>query len=546
LQARFREQAQQRPDDPLAQYLAGIVLFHTDTPESSRLLEAAKAKAPNFAWPNLELAQIHSSGKTLDKKKASEYLAAFFTICPDSGDPVAQRMLGKAGEPALQVRVAEALRASLAKETDPERLERYEALWGLEFRTRPPQAHAALRLQVRQDLTRVEALNPKPDVLWVAFLKRAYKQSGAPEASITALEDRILREFPFADNVPRMLYDRWVKTHKEPEPSDAAGWAAWNREYKEALKGWIRDFPEVAYFACDAWFSAIRNDNSISEAEGVAVLDRYLNYHAEYSRPVSYVCLEASDFLLDHGWQTPRAVELLRKAQSLEANEAARQSDDNLSATEQEEAEKDKVERGLMDASRFLHAARIAGPLDEVEALRASIEGPAPAARPLESSYWMNRARLAVIEHRKTDGLAYYLLALRTRVSPPQPWRGKTEDDLTDEARALWKEMGGTESAWAALSRPSTEKVQDAGEARWEKPKQKLPAFELADLSGQSWTLKRLEGKPILINIWATWCGPCNAELPQLEKLYEKVKDRKIFKSSLSTSTKISAWWNRS
>ena len=320
--------------------------------------------------------------------------------------------------------------------------------------------------------------------------------------------------------------NRWAKTHKEPEPADKAGWAAWNRAYKQALKGWIRDFPEVAYFACDAWFSAIRNDNSISEAEGVAVLDRYLNYHSDYSRPVSYVYLEASDFLLDHGWQPQRAVELLRKAQSLEVNEAALQSDDNLSATEQEEAEKDKVEGRLIDASRFLRAARIAGPLDEVQALRASIEGPAPAVGPLESRYWMNRARLAVIEHRKADGLAYYVLALRTRVSPPQPWRGKTEDDLTDEARALWKEMGGTDGAWDAFNKPSAEKVQEAGEARWEKPKQQLPAFELADLSGQSWTLKRLEGKSILINIWATWCGPCNSELPQLAKLYEKLKDR--------------------
>jgi thiol-disulfide isomerase/thioredoxin len=529
LRERFQQQAKQHPDDPLALYLAGVVLFHTDTPESIRVLEAAKAKAPDFAWPNLELAQIYSSGKTVDKKKASEYLTAFFSICPASGDPTAQRMLGKAGDPAIQVRVAAALRTSLAKATDPERLEQYEALWALEFRTRPPQEHAALRLQVAEDLKRLESLNPKPDVLWVAFLKQAYKQSGAPEATVTALEDRILREFPFADNVPRMLYGRWTKTHKEPEAADTAGWAVWNHAYKEAVKGWIRDFPEVAYFAGDAWFSAIRKDNSISEVDGIAVLDGYLKYNAEYDRPMSYVYLGASDFLLDHKWQLKRAVELLRKAQSLEAEEGARQADDNLSATEQEEAEKDRIEGRQIDARRFLHAARIAGQLEEVQSLRSSIEGPPPAIKSFESDYWRNRALLAVLDNRKADGLAYYLLAFQTLTSPPQPWRGKTEDDLADEARALWKEMGGTESAWAAFSRPSVDKVQEAGEARWEKPKQQLPAFELADLSGQSWTLKRLEGKSILINIWATWCGPCNAELPQLEKLYEKMKDRTDF-----------------
>jgi hypothetical protein len=69
LQARYQEQAKQHPDDPLALYLAGAVLFHTDTPESIRLEEAAKAKAPDFAWPNLQLAEIYSSGKLVDKKR---------------------------------------------------------------------------------------------------------------------------------------------------------------------------------------------------------------------------------------------------------------------------------------------------------------------------------------------------------------------------------------------------------------------------------------------------------------------------------------------
>jgi thiol-disulfide isomerase/thioredoxin len=33
-------------------------------------------------------------------------------------------------------------------------------------------------------------------------------------------------------------------------------------------------------------------------------------------------------------------------------------------------------------------------------------------------------------------------------------------------------------------------------------------------------------GKVVLINLWATWCGPCNAELPQLQKLYDQAKGR--------------------
>jgi thiol-disulfide isomerase/thioredoxin len=131
-----------------------------------------------------------------------------------------------------------------------------------------------------------------------------------------------------------------------------------------------------------------------------------------------------------------------------------------------------------------------------------------------------------VLENRKTDALTYYQQALLTRLQPPAPWRGKLEDDLTDEARALWKDIGGSEVAWAVWSKPPAAKAPELAEGRWEKPKKQIPVFELADLQGKTWKLKTLEGKSVLINLWATWCGPCNAELPQLQKLYDKVKDR--------------------
>ena len=38
-----------------------------------------------------------------------------------------------------------------------------------------------------------------------------------------------------------------------------------------------------------------------------------------------------------------------------------------------------------------------------------------------------------------------------------------------------------------------------------------------------------LGGKALLINVWATWCGPCVAEHPEFQKLYEKLKNRKDF-----------------
>ena len=49
-----------------------------------------------------------------------------------------------------------------------------------------------------------------------------------------------------------------------------------------------------------------------------------------------------------------------------------------------------------------------------------------------------------------------------------------------------------------------------------------LPAAELLDLAGNKVSLSSFAGKPLLINMWATWCGPCRFEIPALVRMQEK------------------------
>ena len=67
---------------------------------------------------------------------------------------------------------------------------------------------------------------------------------------------------------------------------------------------------------------------------------------------------------------------------------------------------------------------------------------------------------------------------------------------------------------------------RESAEGGWERPKKEPPAFQLADLSGKSWKFKQPERKALLINLWATWCGSCQAELPKRQKLYDSLKAR--------------------
>jgi thiol-disulfide isomerase/thioredoxin len=52
------------------------------------------------------------------------------------------------------------------------------------------------------------------------------------------------------------------------------------------------------------------------------------------------------------------------------------------------------------------------------------------------------------------------------------------------------------------------------------------PDFKLSGLDGKPVTLADFKGKVILLNFWATWCGPCRAEIPDLVELQIKYKDR--------------------
>lgn len=66
----------------------------------------------------------------------------------------------------------------------------------------------------------------------------------------------------------------------------------------------------------------------------------------------------------------------------------------------------------------------------------------------------------------------------------------------------------------------------DSGRRTPADKREKAADFSLKDISGRTVSLSAMRGKVVILNFWATWCPPCVAEMPSLNKLYGHMKSR--------------------
>jgi thiol-disulfide isomerase/thioredoxin len=98
--------------------------------------------------------------------------------------------------------------------------------------------------------------------------------------------------------------------------------------------------------------------------------------------------------------------------------------------------------------------------------------------------------------------------------------------------RVLTERPSISEAPVASVPKPPATSADDAPTADADAPRphpvpETLPAISMPDRDGVSRQLSDWKGRPLIVNFWATWCGPCREEIPLLKELRnERARDR--------------------
>ena len=78
-------------------------------------------------------------------------------------------------------------------------------------------------------------------------------------------------------------------------------------------------------------------------------------------------------------------------------------------------------------------------------------------------------------------------------------------------------------------SKQADAKAEDSKQAESDKEDKKFPEFSAKTVSGEDISSDVFkESKLTVVNVWGSWCGPCVQEIPELQKLYESMKDKDV------------------
>ena len=516
--AEFKALHEKSPDNPVLTYLYATSLEGHDSPQSIKLFEAALAHSPQFPWPHSGLAQIYSMPVFLNQAEALKHTKAFLAACPDAFDGYAS--LSKVDDKAVLAGYAAKLRALLDGRTDDKAIGAYRTLWSIEFKAHPASEYDALRKQVSEDLKQLRALKREDKRVWYYTLEEGYKLANDRKEA-DSISDERQRRLPQSWELAAM--SKWDKDHPRPNMDDPA---ANKREHYAALLDqtslWLKERPKMEGI-WQSRLSAMEYLDNIPDAEVIATADTYLKLATDNAGPEGpyyYTYFSIARALARRHLQPEHVVDLLKKnlaglkkdsAEPMHDGYATKENlEDNNFYNTQNRVNPLGYEAAayidLKDAGKArLTLTRMEDALEALKPFAAAKDEYKKAYTTRLAFWWELMAREAELEGHDQDAMAFYERALLSRFEAKTPPETGLKDEMADGARRLWAKLGGSNDGWQLWYGRQADILATQAGLSWEDASMPLPAFQLTDLKGKTWTEASLKGKTTFLNFWASW-----------------------------------------
>ncbi len=532
------------PGDLMYQMLYARTLKGSTTREAISLLDKMLERQPDYALAHLKLVEIYSAPVFRDAGKLQAHAEAYWKGCPSSLS--GYTYVTHIDDADFMGRTAARLRNLLAGRSDNEALGLYGTLWALEFRAVPLSGQDPTRERIRRDAAMLREVDTSKHPYMLSELGQAYQMLGDKDGAKWVSEHMPRRTAPLGNPAMEAI-NQWRRDH----PFKAADREAWNDALLKQTEEWIRLWPDEPQPRYER-FTTLERDQSAPLDDAVKAAEEWLRVyeaHPAFMSPYMQVAQFYSRQRIRYG-ELPGLVEKALKEAAPTAPPTAPPApvSDLYPPRSQPFVSRPNNSRVHHMSSaadiyirikKYDRARELLAQLEPAltEALNTAPEAEKQSLRFVEYMYWNNVSQLARIEGHKLEALVAQRNAFRANPSSnPQ-----ADEYQKTSLREAWKELNGGDAgfeAWMAEARPNVTPAAPPApktpppavantEMPWTALAKPLPDFQMSDAGGKTWRLADLKGKVTLVNLWATWCGPCRTELPYLEKLFNKVRDRK-------------------
>jgi thiol-disulfide isomerase/thioredoxin len=541
MQAEYRGLKDAHPGDPLYATLYARAMTGTKTSEAISVLNAVLEKYPDYAKAHQKLTEIYSSPAFRDIPKFQEHMLAYRKACPGQID--AYTNTGRSDDPEFLTGTAVGLRKLLEGRTDEPALTTHLTLWTMEFKAAPLSDHERVRERVRRDVARLRGMDPaKHPALWNT-LSQGYKMLDDAEGA-KWLEEHQPKSQAGAQQPPGPAIGKWQMDNRPKAGDDYQDYQA---RLAQQADEWIRQWPDSPY-PLEVKFNALRFSPDAPLEDLVQLAEQWVRVHEAHPGGTSPY-LTVAQFYASKNMRYDQLPGLLERAlQDLKEPVPPSLSDLNAPTNAQRLMPYTSQWSAWSSAADiYIKIKQYAKAHEVLSRLGPSLAAAKPAESATEqetrqykqysSAYWSAMVKLAHAEGRKLDELVFQRNA--DAVAPFNASESVLQR-RTGQQRAIWKDLGGSDEGFDAFLNPAGAGAKPAAPtpapaarpaivntaSQWTTLDKPLPDFRISDAGGKTWSLADLKGKVTLVNLWATWCGPCKAELPYLQKLFDKVHER--------------------